>query len=111
MTTTRPSIAVNKKKLASLAQINKYVDIFQTQCFLYSMNSSKPQQMRCVLYHNIPQKKARQNNTHLHKGFITGNKDHGTIAMTRHVFTKHFTILSTYSTQKQLTIINIGLDA
>jgi hypothetical protein len=31
--------------------------------------------------------------------------------MTKHVFVEHFTILSTCKTQRQLTTINIGLDA
>jgi hypothetical protein len=91
MTTTHPSTAVNKKNWLPWHKSTSMWTFFKLKCFLYSMNSSKPQQMRCVVYHNIHQEKARQNNTHLHKGFITSNKDHQTITMSRHVFTKHFT--------------------
>jgi hypothetical protein len=66
--------------------------------------------MRCVVYHNVEQE-ARKNNTHLHKHFITYNKNHETIAMTKHVFTEHSTILSMHKTQKQLATTNIHLNA
>ncbi len=66
--------------------------------------------MRCVVCHYVEQE-ARKSNAHLHKHFNTYNKNHETIAMTRHVFTKHSTILNMYKTQKQLATTDIHLDA
>jgi hypothetical protein len=109
MTTTRPSITMNKK-IGFLGTNQQLCGKFSNLMFFIFYEFFKPH-MRCVVYHNIHQEKARQNNSRLHKDFITYNKDHGTITMTRHVFTKHITILSTYKTQRQLNTINIGLDA
>lgn len=64
-----------------------------------------------VLFCHYVEQEARKSNAHLHKHFITYNKYHETIAMTRHVFTKHSTILSMYKTQKQLATTNIHFDA
>jgi hypothetical protein len=63
-----------------------------------------------VVCHGVQQKNVRQSSTHHYKGLVMYNKKHEFIAMSRHIFWKHYIVLNLYKAQRLVTT-NVSLKA
>jgi hypothetical protein len=64
--------------------------------------------MKCIMCHNMQQQENNQNSTQSWKGLIKYNKDHGIIAMSDHVSSKHYAVTA-LSQAQQWSITTMAL--